>query len=120
MLLKIEYLALYVLKLICLSMKPSESAKVFGICIETVCDWLYRFKATGDYSSKQRVGCEPKFRFTDKASILASITRNPDANGLEIRDVVAPLSILTKGEFATICLKLNARGMHFNGGDAPK
>ena len=73
------------------SMKPAEIAQVFDICIKTVYDWLYRFKTTGDYSSKQGVGCGPKFRFTDKASILAYIAKNPDANGLEIRDAVAPL-----------------------------
>lgn len=71
------------------NMTPSAIARVFDVCLKTVYNWLYRFKTTGDYSSKQGVGCGPEFRFTDKASILAYIGKNPDANGIEIRDAVA-------------------------------
>lgn len=72
------------------NMKPSAIAKVFRIRPNTVYCWLHQFKTTGDYSSKQGVGCGPEFRFTDKESILAYIAKNPDANGIEIRDGVAP------------------------------
>lgn len=72
------------------NMKPLAIAKIFRIRPNTVYDWLHRFKTTGDYSSKQGVGCGPVFRFTDKESILAYIALNPDADGIEIRDGVAP------------------------------
>ncbi|HEX3766823.1 MAG TPA: IS630 transposase-related protein [Puia sp.] len=72
------------------NMKPSTISKVFKICTDTVYDWLNRFKNTGDYSSKQGVGCGPVFRFTDKEAILEFIEKNPDADGIAIRDAVAP------------------------------
>lgn len=71
-------------------MKPKKIADVFKICIDTVYDWLRRFKTTGDYSSKQGVGCGPRCRFTDKVAILNFIKSNPDADGTTIRNGVAP------------------------------
>ena len=69
------------------NMKPLVIARIRP---NTVYGWLHRFKTTGDYRSKQGVGCGPEFRFTDKESILAYIAQNPDADGIEIRDGVAP------------------------------
>jgi transposase len=72
------------------NMTPSKISRLLNIGVNTVYDWIRRFETTGDYSSKQGVGCGPEFRFTDKESILAYIAKNPDANGIEIRDAVAP------------------------------
>lgn len=72
------------------NMTPSKISRLLNIGVNTVYDWIRRFETTGDYSSKQGVGCGPEFKFTDKESILAYLTENPDANGIEIRDAVAP------------------------------
>jgi transposase len=71
-------------------MMVSKIAEVFKICTDTIYDWLKRFKTTGDYSSKQGVGCGPQCRFTDKKAILEFIKNTPDADGIAIRDAVAP------------------------------
>lgn len=72
------------------NMRPSKISRLLNIGVNTVYDWIRRFETTGDYSSKQGVGCGPEFRFNDKKSILAYLAENPDANGIEIRDAVAP------------------------------
>ena len=71
-------------------MKVSTISNVFKICTDTVYDWVNRFKNTGDYSSKQGVDCGRAFRFTDKNAILDFLEKNPDADGIAIRDAVAP------------------------------
>ncbi len=65
-------------------------SRMFHIGYDTVCDWINRYEMSGDYSSKQGVGCGRKQRFDDKELILQFIENNPDANGIEIRDAVAP------------------------------
>lgn len=72
------------------NMRASKIAKLLNIGVNTVYDWIHRFKTTGDYSSKQGVGCGPEFRYSDKEAILAYLAKNPDANGIEIRNAVAP------------------------------
>lgn len=64
-------------------------SRMFHVGYDTVCDWINRYAMSGDYSSKQGVGCGRKQRFTDKESILQFIENNPDADGIEIRDAVA-------------------------------
>ena len=65
-------------------------SRMFHICYDTVCDWINHYETNGDYSSKQGVGCGRKQRFDDKESIFKFIESNPDADGIEIRDAVAP------------------------------
>lgn len=65
-------------------------SRSFGICYESVCDWVKRYNKNGDYSSKQGVGCGRAVRFTDKNKIVKYIKSNPDADGIKIRDAVAP------------------------------
>lgn len=65
-------------------------SKLFGICYETLRDWVKRYEKDGDYSSKQGVGCGRVTRFTDKDKILEYLKSNPDVNGIELRDAVAP------------------------------
>ena len=72
--------------------KHSKSAisRMFRLCYDTVCEWIKREEETGDYSSKQGKGCGRSPRFNDKEAILKFIKENPDADGLAIRDAVAP------------------------------
>lgn len=63
------------------------------MCRDPVYDWLYRFKKTGDYSSKQGVGCSRKFRFTDKDIILDFI----DESGVD-DNIVSQYAWSVKGE----------------------
>lgn len=72
------------------NLKPAKIAEVFRICTDTVYDWISRFKKIGNYSSQQGVGCGRQFRFTDKEAVLNFIKNNPDADGIAIRDAVAP------------------------------
>lgn len=65
-------------------------SNLFGICYESVRDWVKRYTENGNYTSKQGVGCGKAVRFTDKNKILEYLKSNPDANGIEIRDAVAP------------------------------
>ncbi len=67
-----------------------DIAQRFKVCYNSTREWIKRFKATGDYSSKQGVGCGGKFRFTNKEAILDFIKNNSDADGITIRDTVAP------------------------------
>ena len=71
-------------------MNKMAISKLFGICYETLRDWIKRYEKDGDYSSKQGVGCGGVIRFTDKDKILEYLKSNPDVNGIELRDAVAP------------------------------
>ena len=51
-----------------------QISKIFGICYATACDWIKRYTTTGDYSSKQGVGCGREQRFTDKETIFKYLT----------------------------------------------
>jgi transposase len=62
----------------------------FKICMDTAKDWIKRFEITGDYSSRQSSVHGRRPRFTDKEAILKFIKDNPDADGITIRDAVAP------------------------------
>lgn len=71
-------------------MKMTEISKLFGICYESVRDWIKRYKKDGDQSSKQGVGCGRAVRFTDKNQILEYLKSYPDASGVEMRDAIVP------------------------------
>lgn len=64
-------------------------SQLFGICYETVRDWVGRYKQSGDYSSKQGVGCGRGIRFSDRSKILKWLESHPDVNAVELRDAVA-------------------------------
>ena len=57
---------------------------------QTICEWVRRYKRTGDYSSKQHLVKGRQAKFTDKQAILDYIAKNPDADGIEIRNALAP------------------------------
>lgn len=67
-----------------------EISTLFNVHYDTVCEWIRRYNTTGDYSSKQGVGCGVRIKFDDKDAVLKFLESNPDANGIEIRDAVAP------------------------------
>ena len=68
----------------------SKISKLLKIGYQTICEWVRRYKKTGDYSSKQHLVEGRKAQFTNKEVIIDYINTNPDANGVEIRDAVAP------------------------------
>jgi len=61
----------------------------------TVCNWVKMYSTTGDYKSKQAIGSGRPVLFDNKESVLTYIKNNPDANGIEIRDAVAPTIKMT-------------------------
>ena len=63
---------------------------IFKVGYDAVCEWIERHKKTGDYSSKQGVGCGRVPGYTDKQAILDFLEKNPDANGIQIRDALIP------------------------------
>ena len=66
-------------------LNKTEISILFKVSYDTVLDWIKRYIATGDYSSKQGSGCGRAMRFNDKNAILKFIEENPDANGIDIR-----------------------------------
>lgn len=72
------------------NLKVKAIAKNFRICSKTVYEWVNKFKNTGKCLSLQGVDCGRKPRFTDKEAVLRFIDANPDADGIAIRDAVAP------------------------------
>lgn len=72
------------------TMTMKAISKLFDVCYESVRDWVKRYKRDGDYASKQGVGCGRAARFTNRDKILEYLKTNPDANGIEVRDAIAP------------------------------
>ena len=83
----------------------STLSKIFKGGVNAISIWVNRYKATGDYSSKQGVGCGIKPKFTDKQAVISFLKTYPDANGIQIRDVIA----FPKTQTAS-CLMTNAPG----------
>lgn len=72
------------------NMPISEIIKIFSICRNTAENWIQRYIDTGNYSSQQGKTGQPPYKFNDKQAILDFIVKNPDADGIMIRDGVAP------------------------------
>ncbi len=68
----------------------AKIAELFNICKATAKDWIKRFETTGDYSSKQGTVGGTNYKFDDKECIIEFIRANPDADGIAIRNAVAP------------------------------
>ena len=56
----------------------------------TVAQWIKRYQESGDYSSKQHCQKGRQIRFNDKEKVLAYLAEYPDAEGIDIRNNVAP------------------------------
>jgi transposase len=68
----------------------TELTKIFKLSYQTVFEWIKRYKESNDYSSKQHIQQGRKARFTDKKRVLEFLAQNPDSQGIDIRDMVAP------------------------------
>lgn len=68
----------------------TELTKIFKLSYQTVFEWIKRYKESNDYSSKQHIQQGRKARFTDKERVLEFLAQNPDSQGIDIRDAVAP------------------------------
>jgi isfu1 transposase len=64
--------------------------KIFKLSYQTVFDWINRYNESGNCSSKQHIQSGRKPRFTDKESVLSFLSTNPDSEGIDIRNAVAP------------------------------
>ncbi|WP_100222019.1 IS630 family transposase [Francisella tularensis] len=71
-------------------MTEFELSKFFNIDKRTVVSWIEFYKRTGDYSSKQGVGCGRVASFTDKTLIEQYLIDHPDASTLDIKEALAP------------------------------
>ena len=67
-----------------------QISKLLKIGCQTLSEWVRRYKEMSDYSSKQHLVKGRNARFTDRQIILDYINNNPDADGIQIRDAVAP------------------------------
>ena len=67
-----------------------QISKLLKIGCQTLSEWIRRYKETGDYSSKQHLVKGRNPRFTERQVISDYINNNPDADGIQIRDAVAP------------------------------
>ena len=67
-----------------------ELSEFFNIDKRTVVSWIELYNTTGDYSSKQGVGCGRVARFTDKTLIEQYLLDHPDASALDIKEALAP------------------------------
>lgn len=72
--------------------KYSKTAltKIFKLSYQTVFEWIKRYEESNDYSSRQHIQIGRKARFTDRKGVLEFIAQNPDSQGIDIRDAVAP------------------------------
>mgnify|MGYP006087239765 CR=1 FL=1 len=68
----------------------SKISRIFNVGYDAVSEWIERYKKTGDYSSKQGIGCGRVPGYNNKQAILAFLEKNPDANGIQIRDELIP------------------------------
>ena len=68
----------------------TELTKIFKLSYQTGFEWIRRYKESNDYSSKQHIQQGRKARFTDKKSVLEFLAQNPDSQGIDIRDKLAP------------------------------
>lgn len=67
-----------------------QLAIMFEISRKTIGKWIKRYKATGDYSSRQHLSKGREIRFNDRKKVLEYLDKNPNADGITIRDNVAP------------------------------
>ncbi|QYN72842.1 IS630 family transposase [Francisella tularensis subsp. holarctica] len=71
-------------------MTEFELSKFFNIDKRTVVSWIELYKRTGDYSSRQGIGCGRVASFTDKTLIEQYLIDHPDASTLDIKEALAP------------------------------
>ena len=67
-----------------------DLAKMFDMTRQTISSWVKRYKETGNYSSRQHLSKGREIRFNDRKKVLEYLKINPNADGINIRDNVAP------------------------------
>lgn len=67
-----------------------ELAVMFNITRQTIGNWLKRYKETGDYSSRHHMQKGRAIKFNDRNKVLRYLETNCNANGITIRNNVAP------------------------------
>ena len=67
-----------------------EISNLLKISYQTICEWIKRYKITGDYSSRQHLVKGRKCQFSDKQAVLEYLKHHSDADGIEIRDALIP------------------------------
>ena len=65
-------------------------SSLLGIERHTISSWVKRYKTSGDCSSRQHLQSGRKVKFEDKEKIIKFLAVNPDSQGIDIRDAVAP------------------------------
>ena len=68
----------------------SKLSRIYTIYRGTISSWINMYEATGDYRSKQGVGCGRVATFTNKEAVERYLKEYPDAMALEIREALAP------------------------------
>jgi transposase len=68
----------------------TKLTQIFKLSYQTVLNWIKRYNTDGNYSSKQHIQTGRKRSFTDKKGILEFLATNPDSQGIDIRDNLAP------------------------------
>lgn len=68
----------------------SELSKLFSISYATIKRWFQRLEATGSYEEFKPTEPKRKILFDDKEAILLYLKEHPDADGIELRNNLAP------------------------------
>ena len=68
----------------------AKVARLLNISYDTVRGWIKRYHLEGHCHSRQHLNPGKACRFTDKQALLDYLEANPDADGIELRDAVAP------------------------------
>ena len=71
-------------------LSEKELSNFFNIDIRTARSWINLYETTGEYKSKQGLGCGRVASFTDKEAVEKYLKEYPDAMALEIRESLAP------------------------------
>lgn len=66
-----------------------QLASMYQMSRQTIGEWVKRYKATGDYGSRQHLSKGRKIIFNDRKKVLEYLDKNPNSDGITIRDNVA-------------------------------
>ena len=66
-----------------------QLASMYQMSRQTIGGWIKRYKATGDYGSRQHLSKGRKIIFNDRKKVLEYLDKNPNSDGITIRDNVA-------------------------------
>ena len=64
-----------------------QLASMYQMSRQTIGEWVKRYKATGDYGSRQHLSKGRKIIFNDRKKVLEYLDKNPNSDGITIRDI---------------------------------